>query len=108
MNTTVSAIAVFMLLTSLTANAQSGMEINQRIERSAREATADYAQRVKKPMPQLEDCAYGMDLDVGKLVYVSPSVRYCGNVRSMMTYEDSKGELHMVRYLVKGECVNSR
>ncbi|AGA71010.1 hypothetical protein B479_00460 [Pseudomonas putida HB3267] len=25
-----------------------------------------------------------------------------------MTYEDSKGELHMVRYLVKGECVNSR
>lgn len=49
-----------------------------------------------------------MDLDVGKLVYVSPSVRYCGDVRSMMTYEDSKGELHMVRYLVKGECVNSR
>ena len=36
--------------------------------------------------------------DVGKLVYVSPNVRYCGNVRSMMTYEDSKGELHMVRY----------
>ena len=64
--------------------------------------------RVKKPMPQLEDYAYGMDLDVGKLVYVSPSVRYCGDVRSMMTYEDSKGELHMVRYLVKGECVNSR
>lgn len=56
----------------------------------------------------LEDYAYGMDLDVGKLVYVSPNVRYCGNVRSMMTYEDSKGELHMVRYLVKGECVNSR
>ncbi|MDO3387509.1 DUF2790 domain-containing protein, partial [Gilvimarinus sp. SDUM040013] len=54
------------------------------------------------------DYAYGMDLDVGKLVYVSPSVRYCGNVRSMMTYEDSKGELHMVRYLVKGECINSR
>lgn len=62
MNTTVSAIAVFMLFTSLTANAQSGMEINQRIERSAREATADYAQRVKKPMPQLEDYAYGMKL----------------------------------------------
>ena len=46
------------------------MEINKHIERTAREATADYAQRVKKPMPQLEDYAYGMDLDVGKLVYV--------------------------------------
>ena len=57
MNTTVSAIAVFMLFTSLTANAQSGMEINKHIERTAREATADYAQRVKKPMPQLEDYA---------------------------------------------------
>lgn len=108
MKTTATVIAVFMLFTALTANAQSGMEINQRIERSAREATADYARQVKKPMPQLEEYAYGMDLDVSKLVYVSPSVRYCGNVRSMMTYEDSKGELHMVRYLVKGECINSR
>ncbi len=35
MNTTVSAIAVFMLFTSLTANAQSGMEINKHIERTA-------------------------------------------------------------------------
>lgn len=83
------------------------MEINQRIERSAREAAADYAQRVKKPKPQLEDYAYGINVDVGKLVYVSPSLRYCGNVISMMTYEDSKGVLHMVRYLVKCECINS-
>ncbi|MDZ4020596.1 DUF2790 domain-containing protein [Pseudomonas sichuanensis] len=108
MKTTRSAIAVFMLFSSLTANAQSGMEINQRTERAARVATADYAQSVKKPMPELEDYTYGMNLDIGKLVYVSPSVRYCGNLSSMMTYEDSQGELHMVRYLVKGECINSR
>ncbi|MBS9761860.1 MULTISPECIES: DUF2790 domain-containing protein [Pseudomonas] len=49
-----------------------------------------------------------MDLDVGKLVYLSPNVRYCRSVRSMITYEDSKGEPHMVRYLVQGKCINSR
>ena len=108
MKTTRSAIAVFMLFSVLSTDAQSSVQINDDLEQSARRATEQYAQKVKKPMPELEDYAYGMDLDVGKLVYVSPSVRYCGNVRSMMTYEDSKGELHMVRYLVKGECINSR
>ncbi|MNG09928.1 hypothetical protein D3C84_933690 [compost metagenome] len=58
-------------------------------------------------MPQLEDYAYGMDLDVGKLVDVSPNVRYCGNVRSMMTYEDSKGQLNTLKYSVVGACRNN-
>jgi len=48
-----------------------------------------------------------MDLDIGKLVYFSPSVWYCRSVRSMITYEDSKDEPHLVRYLVKGKCINS-
>ena len=108
MKTTRSAIAVFMLFSVLSTDALSSVQINEDLEQSARQATERYAQSVKKPMPELEDYTYGMNLDVGKLVYVSPSVRYCGNVKSMMAYEDSKGELHMVRYLVKGECVNSR
>ncbi|MBF8791591.1 DUF2790 domain-containing protein [Pseudomonas monteilii] len=108
MKTTISAIAAFMLFTALSTNAQSSVQINDDLEQAARKATERYAQSVEKPMPELEDYAYGMDLDVGKLVYVSPSVRYCGNVRSMMSYEDSKGELHMVRYIVKGECINNR
>lgn len=108
MKTTRSAIAVFMLFSVLSTDALSSVQINEDLEQSARQATERYAQSVKKPMPELEDYTYGMNLDVGKLVYVSPNVRYCGNVKSMMAYEDSKGELHMVRYLVKGECVNSR
>ncbi|MEE1922104.1 DUF2790 domain-containing protein [Pseudomonas sp. 148P] len=107
MNTTVSVIAVFMLFSPITVNAEFSMELGQRIERSAREATEDYAQRVKKPMPQVEDYTYGINIDISKLVYVSPGVRYYGNVRGMVTYEDSRGELHMLRYLLKGDCIIS-
>lgn len=103
-----SAVTVFMIFSALSTSALSSVQINEDLEQSARNATARYAQSVQKPMPELEDYRYGMDLDVAKLVHVSPGVRYCGNVRSMMSYEDSKGELHMVRYLVKGECVNNR
>ncbi|KIU53569.1 hypothetical protein B8W70_00685 [Pseudomonas sp. 1239] len=108
MKTTRSAIAVFMLFSALSTNAHSSMQANEELERSAKDATARYAQSTKKPMPEVEDYAYGIKLDVSKLVYVSPNVRQCGSVNSMMSYEDSKGELHMVRYLVNGECINSR
>lgn len=72
MKTTRSAIAVFMLFSALSTNAHSSMQANEELERSAKDATARYAQSTKKPMPEVEDYAYGIKLDVSKLVYVSP------------------------------------
>lgn len=97
-----------LLTTSVGAMASGGSQINQRLEQAAEAATSHYAQSSGKPMPQLEDYRYGMKLDVAKLVYSTPGVRHCGNVQSMMSYEDSKGDLHMVRYLVEGECLSNR
>jgi len=89
-------------------NAQRIVQINQHLEQDARTATAQYAQRVNKPMPEIEDYHYGMGLHVAKLVHVSPAVKYCGNVNNLMSYEDSKGALHLVRYLGEGDCISNR
>ncbi|MDF0732051.1 DUF2790 domain-containing protein [Pseudomonas entomophila] len=94
-----------LLALSLTANAQTDISaINARLEQAARDATARYAQRLNKPMPELKDYTYDMNLDIAKVVHASQPVRYCGNVQSLMSYEDTQGSLHWVRYLVSGTC----
>lgn len=66
---------MFIFFSPLSTNAKNGVQINDDLEQSARKATERYAQSVRKPMPELEGHAYGMDLNIGKLVYVSPNVR---------------------------------
>jgi hypothetical protein len=97
-----------LVTASVGAMASGGSPLNQRLEQAAEAATSHYAQDAGKPMPQLEDYRYGMKLDVAKLVYSTPGVQHCGNVQSMMSYEDSQGDLHMLRYLVDGECHSNR
>lgn len=63
-----------MMLFGLSTNAQSSVKINEGLVLFARIATAHYAQSVKKLMSELEERTYGIDLDVGNLVYVPPSV----------------------------------
>jgi len=101
------AAALFFFAASVSAQ-NNVKNINARLEQVGKDATARYAQSLNKPMPELKDYRYGMDMDIAKLVHVSQNVMYCGNVRSIMSFEDSKGELHMVRYIVKGNCYNNK
>lgn len=102
------ACSLVLLLASFSAVAQNDIKnINDRLEKDAREATARYATSVDKPMPELQDYRYSMKMDVAKTIHMSQNVAYCGNVKKLMSYEDSQGELHLVRYLVSGTCRNN-
>lgn len=52
--------------------------------------------------PEYKNYEYGMDLDIAKVIsvkYFSPKPKFCGVIPAQLTYEDSKGERHAVRYL---------
>lgn len=65
---------------------------------------AKYADGKKKPLPTVVEYKYGMDLDIAKVVRMSPDVRACKVMPQLMTYEDSKGELNTVQYKVLSGC----
>jgi len=61
------------------------------------ESTVVYSQ-----MPEVQDYAYGMRLDIAEVVameYFPPEPHFCGVIPAQMTYEDSMGELNTIRYL---------
>ncbi|MDG0898674.1 DUF2790 domain-containing protein [Pseudomonas sp. GD03721] len=78
------------------------------IEEKSLKAAENYAQSVGKAAPQPSDYKYGMKLDVAKLIYITPTVKFCGNVNKLMTYEDSQGDLHTIRYISQGQCRNQK
>jgi hypothetical protein len=52
--------------------------------------------------PEFKDYEYGMPLDIAKVIsteYFPPQKILCGVIPAAMTYEDSKGEKHAIRYL---------
>ncbi|MOA50461.1 hypothetical protein D3C78_1734740 [compost metagenome] len=52
--------------------------------------------------PEFKDYEYGMPLDIAKVIsteYFPPEKVFCGVIPAAMTYEDSKGEKHAIRYL---------
>ena len=67
-------------------------------------AMAQYAANQGKAAPVVKDYAYGMKLDVVKVVSVIKPPATCAVVPTAMTYEDSKGQLNTLRYTVAGEC----
>lgn len=51
--------------------------------------------------------AYGMQLDIAKVVSVTPAADVCGPTPVQMTYRDSQGETHILDYSVIGSgCSN--
>lgn len=57
---------------------------------------------VYKQGPETHDYTYGMHLDIAKVVstkYFPPKPDFCGAIPAEMTYEDSSGKLHAIRYL---------
>lgn len=70
-------------------------------------AMAAYAIKNGQPVPEVQTYRYGMDLDIAKVVNVTPPVRSCNVVPSRMTYEDSNGKLKTLEYQVVGVCQNN-
>ncbi|MCO7624904.1 DUF2790 domain-containing protein [Pseudomonas fluorescens] len=79
-----------------------------KIERANKVALETYANQVGKSVPEVKDYSYGMKLDIAKTIHISPPVKYCGNIKSYMSYQDSKGELHSIRYIEQGDCPQKR
>lgn len=52
--------------------------------------------------PEFNDYQYGMTMDIAKVIsinYYPPKPKFCGAIPAVMTYMDSKGEKHALRYL---------
>lgn len=67
-------------------------------------AMEQYAADRDKAAPVVKDYAYGMKLDVVKVVSVVRPQAACAVVPAAMTYEDSKGQLNTLKYTVAGDC----
>ncbi|MBI6882669.1 DUF2790 domain-containing protein [Pseudomonas putida] len=50
-----------------------------------------------------EDYRYDQQLDIHKVIKMEPIPRVCGVVKTYMTYEDSEGHRHVLRYSVLGD-----
>ncbi|MEJ5056828.1 MULTISPECIES: DUF2790 domain-containing protein [unclassified Pseudomonas] len=50
---------------------------------------------------------YGMPLDVAHVIEISPAADVCGPTPVRMTYNDSRGEVHILEFRVIGTgCTN--
>ncbi|MBB3103559.1 DUF2790 domain-containing protein [Azomonas macrocytogenes] len=57
---------------------------------------------VYSQVPEAKNYKYGMRLDIAKVVtmeYFPPEPNFCGVIPAQMTYEDSMGKIHAIRYL---------
>lgn len=57
--------------------------------------------------PEAVPFAYGMHLDIAKVIHITPTADVCGPTPVQMTYRDSHGETHVLEYSVIGSgCTN--
>lgn len=69
--------------------------------------TQAYADEPATGNAAVETYAYGMNLDIKKVVAISDTGDQCGPVPAQMTYEDSHGQQHVLQYQVMGNgCSN--
>ena len=69
-------------------------------------AAADNLQPVQQT-PAVEQYTYATDLDIAKVISVSPIADVCEVVPARMTYEDHQGQQHILEYRVTGNgCSN--
>ncbi|MFJ4142469.1 DUF2790 domain-containing protein [Pseudomonas sp. NPDC089734] len=99
------SVLAFALASPLTSWAFSSASV--RVDEPSQEyqnQVEAYAAKNRKAVPEIRDYAYGMKLDIAKLVIKSPALKSCQVNSKWMTYEDSQGELNTVRYKVLSEC----
>ena len=69
-------------------------------------AAADKLQ-VAQPQPVVEHYTYATNLDIAKVISVSPLDDVCEVVPAQMTYEDHQGQRHILEYRAMGNgCSN--
>lgn len=83
-------------------------KLAERYQQQNTTITQRYAEQAGKPAPKTIDYRYGMKIDVAKLIHTTNDIKTCGSFKKIMSYEDSAGNLHAVRYTMQGECVNQR
>ncbi|MFW5326160.1 DUF2790 domain-containing protein [Pseudomonas aeruginosa] len=98
-----TVMTISLLAVSSFALAEGGADrVFGRMLQSNEKAMAQYAETQGKAVPDVKHYKYGMNLDIAKVVSVTPSSSACGVVPARMTYEDSQGELHTIEYRVQG------
>jgi hypothetical protein len=50
--------------------------------------------------PEAAPYAYGMHLDITKVIHIAPTADVCGPTSVQMTYRDSNGGTHILEYSV--------
>jgi len=109
MNITKVVLAVVLLGSTQLAFSSSSVEsLEQKYQEQNIDITRKYALDNNKKEPVVVDYKYGMKIDVTKLIHQTKDIEVCGNFKKIMSYEDSQGELHSVRYTLLGECRSSR
>ncbi|MFP3518649.1 DUF2790 domain-containing protein [Pseudomonas sp. SIMBA_077] len=62
---------------------------------------------VTPSQPAVEHYTYATDLDIAKVINLSPVEDVCAVVPAKMTYEDHQGKRHVLEYSVMGNgCTN--
>lgn len=103
-----SVAVVFFGLISVAQAKPSVEKLTEKYHQENIDATRQYAEQAGKPIPEVIDYKYGMNIDVAKLIHTSRDIETCGSFKKLMSYEDSAGELNAIRYTLQGECVNQR
>ena len=105
MNMLKSMVFAGVMAMSVNALAEGGGDRTfERAFSANAKAMEQYAAERGKAAPVVTEYEYGMKLDVVKVVSVVKPRATCAVVPTVMTYEDSKGQLNTVKYTVAGEC----
>lgn len=108
MNTRKLLVAIIFLSSTQLAFASSSIDnLTQKNQQKNIETTQKYAASNNKSVPEIVDYKYGMPIDVKKLIHATKEIKTCGNYKKIMSFEDSQGDLHAVRYTVLGSCRQS-
>ncbi|AOS38918.1 hypothetical protein A0U95_09135 [Pseudomonas brassicacearum] len=108
MKTLDALLAVSILSLSSLALAEGGGDrVYGQMIQNNQLAMARYAAENGKAVAEIVHYEYGMNLDVKKVVSITPANKGCGVGPSRMTYEDSNGKLNTVEYrLLSDNCPN--
>ena len=96
MKNTRRAAALFAAITLVGAGGLAHVGQTQAMQSGQR----DSQQRLEQ-IP-VETYHYGMKLDIARVLSISDTSQVCDVVPSVMQYEDSKGELRALEYLIHG------
>ncbi|MGY4817798.1 DUF2790 domain-containing protein [Pseudomonas chlororaphis subsp. piscium] len=99
-----SMAALVLSISSLAMAEGGGDRTFERAMQANERAMADYAAKQGKEAPVVKNYSYETELDIKKVVNVTPPIKSCNIVPSRMTYEDSAGKLITIEYKVLGEC----